>query len=304
MTQEEFVHRFVDEHDCKLYWKQMREQEGLICVGCKGNSFRWHSGQYRWICKGCKKSFSLRSGTVMQDSNLPFRIWLKAMNLMTVTKKSISALELQRQLGLKRYEPALYMMGKLRSAMGDRDGKYELEGNVELDDGFITVIKPKQEEVEAKRGRGSKKKHAILVMVSFNKSDINKKNRPNTIPGYLKLYAMNDLKAESVSEAVFDGVKTSKTCLKSDGYGSFRKLKKFVRKHNANVVHPTEAHIHLPWVHCTIGNLKRIIDGIHHHINQENLQLYLDEFAYKFNRRFFKSIFERLVIAGIHKSWA
>ena len=158
------------------------------------------------------------------------------MNLMTITKKSISALELQRQLGLKRYEPALYMMGKIRVAMGDRDSKYELDGNVELDDGFVTVIKPKEENLESKRGRGSKRKHPILVMVSFNKSEKKKKNRPKTIPGYLKLYAMDDLKTEAVSEAVFAAVKTDSAKLQSNGYASFGKLKKFVRSHKSKVI--------------------------------------------------------------------
>lgn len=66
---------------------------------------------------------------------------------------------------------------------------------------------------------------------------------------------------------------------------------------------PKKAQIHLPWVHCAIENLKRILNGLHHHVNRENLQLYLNEFTYKFNRRKVDFIFENLVNASISTAW-
>ncbi|MES1225797.1 MAG: IS1595 family transposase [Bacteroidota bacterium] len=239
----------------------------------------------------------------MQDSNLPYRIWLKAMFLMISTKKSISALEMQRQLGLKRYEPVLYMINKLRMAMGERDNKYELEGEVELDDAFVTVVKSGVEKKSPSvRGRGSLRKRSILVMVS-RKTFKTKAGRKAYAPGFIKLMAMDNLDESSVLESVFASTNTSKTTIRSDAYRSFNKLKKLVRSHKPKVTPPKQAHIHLPWVHCAIGNLKRILNGIHHHINDENLQLYLNEFAYKFNRRKLSFTFDNILRAGLQMTW-
>lgn len=97
----------------------------------------------------------------MQASKLPFRYWFIAMHLLTGTKKTFSALELQRQLGHKYYEPVWYMMQKLRKTMGIRDQKYKLDRIVELDEGFFESVdteKTKEERDEKlKRGRGSQR---------------------------------------------------------------------------------------------------------------------------------------------------
>lgn len=299
---EEFSNRFSGEQDCKQYWKIKREKEGLLCDQCDGFEFRWHSGHFCWICKGCNHSKSLRSGTVMEHSNLPFKIWLKTIFFMSSMKKSISAKQMQALLGLKRYEPVLYMMHKIRAAMGDRDSNYELAGLVELDDGYVTVSSGPKPDIK-KKGRGSENKSPILVMVSFETITNKRTKKTYSIPHHYKMYATTDVKTESVIGAVFDGTNIEKTEIKSDKYSGFIKVKDIVRQHHAKVTPFKEAHIHLPWVHSGIGNLKRILNGIHHHISLNNLQLYLDEFCYKLNRRKFDNLFERLIIAGICKSW-
>ncbi len=71
----------------------------------------------------------------MQSSNLSFLIWYKTMFLLTATKKGFSSKEIQKQLGLKRYEPVWFMVHKLLKAMGNRDARYTLEGMIEFDEG-------------------------------------------------------------------------------------------------------------------------------------------------------------------------
>lgn len=87
----------------------------------------------------CRFRTSLRSGTIMESSKLPFLVWYKTMFLMSCTKKGFSTNELQKQLGLKRYEPVWAMVHKLRRAMGNRDARYTLEGMIELDEGYFSV---------------------------------------------------------------------------------------------------------------------------------------------------------------------
>jgi len=303
MTQQELEILFTDEVEAKKFWMAKRIEAGICCSNCNSKELRWDSSHNSWVCRDCNKSFTIRSGTVMQDSNLPIRVWLKAMHLMTLTKKGISALEMQRQLGLKRYEPVLYMVQKLRVAMGERDNKYELRGDVELDDAFITVVTPgRKKKVKGVRGRGSEAKQSILVMVSRNNA-VSKKGKKHSNPGYIKLLVMEDMSEPEVVTGFFESVKPADTTIISDGYSSFSKLKQVVKKHKPKVTPPKQAHIHLPWVHCAIGNLKRILNGIHHHVNKENLQLYLNEFAYKFIRRRVPFIFGNLVKASVNMAW-
>ena len=81
----------------------------------------------------------------MENSKLPFMYWYIAMHLLTSTKKSFSAAELQRQLGHKRYQPIWEMVCKLRDVMGKRDNLYQLTDEVELDNAFITTLIPEEE---------------------------------------------------------------------------------------------------------------------------------------------------------------
>jgi hypothetical protein len=111
-------------------------------------------------CKDCRTRTTLRSGTVMESSNLSFSDWFIAMHLMTSTKKGISAKEMQRQLGFKRYEPVWFMMQKIRVAMSARDERYELSGFTEMDEGYFTTVESAtvgEKDKKLKRGRGSEK---------------------------------------------------------------------------------------------------------------------------------------------------
>ena len=101
----------------------------------------------------------------MHGSNLPLRYWFIAIHLLTATKKTISAKEMQRQLGHKRYQPIWEMMHKLRSVMGLRDAKYKLSGEFELDEGYFSIKSNLSEEEKLKRGIGSQNKAKVLVMV-------------------------------------------------------------------------------------------------------------------------------------------
>ena len=123
MTLIDFIKEFPDEESCKLKFKQYRERVGVNCPKCGGESHYWKSDKESYECKRCGYRQSLKANTVMHKSKLPFRYWFIAMHLVTSTKKSFSAKEIQRQLGHKRYHPIWHMMHKLRSAMGKRVGQ-------------------------------------------------------------------------------------------------------------------------------------------------------------------------------------
>ena len=119
----------------------------------------------------CKHEMQLRSGTVMQGSHLPVRDWFAAMFLLTATRRAISAKEIQRQLGRKRYQPVWEMVHKLRDVMGRRDSLYALHGDMEVDEGFFSTETPEdQKDCPLKRGRGSQRKTSVLVMAESSRS--------------------------------------------------------------------------------------------------------------------------------------
>jgi len=126
-----FSAHFTSEADCRHHFKCERDRTGVVCSVCGNTAHYWIKSRWSYECKNCRHRTSLRSGTIMQSSNLSFLIWYKTMFLMSITKKGFSAKEIQKQLGLKRYEPVWQMTHKLRRAMGNRDARYTLEGMIE-----------------------------------------------------------------------------------------------------------------------------------------------------------------------------
>ncbi|MBZ4657612.1 MAG: ISXO2-like transposase domain [Methermicoccus sp.] len=117
----DFAVNYPDEETCRKKFKEQRNQIGVTCRHCNCKEHYWLKNKQAYECKQCHARQTLRSGTVMQHSNLPYRYWFVAMHLLTATKNSFSTAELQRQLGHKRYQPIWEMANKLRDVMGKRD---------------------------------------------------------------------------------------------------------------------------------------------------------------------------------------
>src|SRR5690606_5330100 len=106
----EFIKEYSDERACKDKFKEMRDKQGVVCKKCNRTEHYWKRDKECYECKKCHFRTSLRSGTVMHSSKLSYQDWFIAMHLLTSTKKSFSAKEVQRQLGRKRYEPVWAML--------------------------------------------------------------------------------------------------------------------------------------------------------------------------------------------------
>lgn len=296
-----FIEQFPDEESCKLKYKEVRDNVGVLCSVCESKDHYWKRDKWQYECKRCGKRTTLRSGTAMHGSRLPYRYWFIAMHLLTSTKKSFSALELQRQLGHNRYEPVWVMLHKLREVMGRRDGEYELSGVIELDDGFFTTIKPEEEKGKPlKRGRGSQKKSKILVMVeSVPVEGQTTKNGKQRKVGHIKMVVVDDLKANTITPIVETNI-AKNTIIVSDDSNSYVKLKDIGVEHKPQIIPKDMVNEMLPWVHIAISNAKRLLLDIYHDVEPQYLQSYLNEFCYKYNRRYFgDKLFDRLLIACV-----
>ena len=300
MTLIDFIKEFPDELSCKAKFKSFREQVGVHCPKCDFREHYWKSDKECYECKHCGYRQGLKTNTVMHKSKLPFRYWFIAMHLLTSTKKSFSAKELQRQLGHKRYHPIWHMAHKLRTSMGMRDGEYVLAGRIELDEGYFSTETPAEQKDEPlKRGRGSQRKSKVLVMAESDFVENPKQGKKPRRVGYLKMKVIENLQKETINEQV-QTLAGNATAIDTDDSNSYVDLKDFVPKHNAQVIAKEKIGEVLPWVHIAISNAKRQILNTHHDIKPEFLQKYLDEFCYKFNRRFFgEALFGRLLIACV-----
>jgi hypothetical protein len=236
----------------------------------------------------------------MHGSQLALRYWFVAMHLITSTKKGFSARELQRQLGHKHYEAIWTMLHKLRLAMGKRDDQYILTGQIELDEGFFsTEVKPDDKDKPLKRGRGSQKMTKVLVMAESKdvEGQTTRKGKPRKV-GFIKMHVIPNLKANTINNLVATNISNEATLITDDST-SYVDLDKLVRQHKAQVIPKEKIGVILPWVHIAIGNAKKLLLDIHPNIKPEFLQSYLNEFCYKFNRRYFgEAIFDRLLVVS------
>jgi len=331
----EFNKQFGSEEDCEKYLKEQREKAGVVCTKCGGEKHRWDKYNKRWICCGCGHETTLTSGTVMHASKLPLMYWFTAMHLLTSTKKTFSVLEIKRQLKHKRYQPIWEMVNKLRSVMGLRDGEYKLADTIELDEGYFTTEDKTETDEPLKRGVGSQRKAKVLVMVESTPVENEEKtvgneeksveneektagNKEKTVEsekrtvgkngkkgkkdrkcGHLKMKVIQDLKSSTFESSAKESIAPDATVV-MDNLASHAGVEKAVKKSERRTVPGKDAPKVLPWVHVAISNAKSLFKDMYHGIREEFLQLYLDEFCYKFNRRYFgDKTFDRLVIASI-----
>lgn len=308
MKIDKFFTTYSTEESCKLYFRQQREASGIFCRKCGGEFHYWIESLSRWQCKKCRHSTTLKSGTVMENSNLGYRIWLWSLYFMSLTKKGFSALELQRLVGHKRYEPIWGLMQKIRVTMGHRDEKYLLDGYIEMDEGFFEGHRKKEEKdgltVKPVKEIDRQVKAIVAVSTTPFATDKHKKGKPITKPGYLKMSVVQFLSKNDIGFEAKTMVGKDATVV-TDGKTAYRTLKDICKLHIEMVVaDKTNVSKAFPWVHTAISNAKKKLLGLHHHVKDKYMQNYLNEFCYKFNRRYFGiKLFDRLIVAATSCSW-
>ncbi len=293
-----FSAHFGTEDDCREHFKLERDKIGLTCK-CGSTEHFWIKSRLSYECKKCRSRTSLKSGTIMENSNLSFLIWYKTMFLMSVTKKGFSAKEIQKQLGLKRYEPVWAMVHKLRKAMGNRDAKYTLEGMIEFDEAYFTVESSEIEQGKGIRGKGAVGKQNVAMMAeSTPLEDIDSGKKEKQVR-FFKAKVLNGHNGEEINETIKESI-DNQSIVFTDKSASYVDIADFVELHIMEKSSKETTEETLKWVHIAISNAKRNLLGNYHKIKRKYLQLYLNEFIYKLNRRYFgDSLFERLIIANI-----
>lgn len=261
--------RFSTEAACREYLFRLRWPDGFCCPRC-GSGKAWPLSGTLMQCSVCNRQTSITAGTIFQDSRLPLTLWFRAVWCVTSQKNGVSAMGLQRVLGLKSYKTAWTLLHKLRRAMvrPDRD---RLTGRVEVDETYLGGL------AEGVRGRHSESKALIAVAAEEDGPGI----------GRIRMRRIVDASAQSLIPFVQEAVEGD-SIIHTDGWLGYLPLEGKGYDHRITFLKgrektPSEL---LPRVHRVVSLLKRWLMGTHQGaVSPEHLDDYLNEFTFRFNRR-------------------
>jgi len=288
-TWSQFLDWFATEEACLAYLERLRWPTGFVCPHCGTAAHPGRTSRSRLICRACRHQSSVTAGTIFDKTRTPLRIWLGAAWYVTNQKQGVSALGLQRVLGLNSYQTAWTMLHRLRRAMV-RPGREQLKGNVEVDETYIAIT-----ERGKRRSRAGRKSHTTKTLVAVAVEIVDPK-------GFGRI-RLRRIRADSehyllpfVREVVAPG-----SMVHTDGSPAYRSLPQQGYRHERHVMagSTSPAHASMPGVHRVASLVKRWLLGTHHGaVQPDQLDSYLDEFVFRFNRRTSRSrgmLFYRLL---------
>lgn len=289
-TLPDFQRMFATDEACAAYLFQIRYPDGYACPQC-GSKKAWKVDDLQQMICDAGHRVTATAGTIMHRTKMPLTVWFMAAYLVSTLKPGISAMQFQAQLGLTRYETAFQLLHKLRSALVDPD-RESLRGEVEVDEAFVGGRE------EGRPGRGAVDKALVVLAVEVIRwiaPDPMMPDDPNagiekTRAGRIRMSVIPDATAETLIPWVQQNVEVGSLVL-TDGHGGYNALEKlgYAHKRVLQSHQGKKTGLYLPMVHLIISNLKRWILGTHKGaILNYHLPAYLNEFVFRFNRRFWR----------------
>lgn len=307
MTYFEFLQKFPTEQDALNFIIEQKYGDELYCPKCgtvHTRLYRQHYKPKNVYCDNCKNEFSVLTGTIFENTHLDLRMWLYAINLVIISRKGISALQLQRELGMKSYKGAWRMMSMIRKAMQKEEMKEVFEAIVEIDETYLGGKPRKKNKHDNdedtknnnKRGRGTNKT-AIIGVKERGTGKVhavvaNKNTEGKKLTGK-QLFKVLDKVCKPNTKVMTD---------QFSGYNILDKenVKNFIRLQvDHNVIFSMGNGIHTNGIESFWALLKRGIHGIFHHVSIKYLQSYINEFCFRLNYRDNKEAFDKLVYLAV-----
>ncbi len=283
MTEAQFEAMFPagDEDACKRYLVARRWPQGVYCPRC-GNFKVFPVGTmpFKWQCYACAPDqgyrFSHIAGTIFENTNKPLRQWFKVVHLMTTSKKGISSLQIQRQMGFGSYETALNMTHKIRAAMIQPEQK--LGGIVEVDETFVGGKDQNKHWDKRTHLRGGADKTPVIGAVQ---------RKGNVIARVL-----DHVTKETAEMFVREMVSEKDSLLATDAYQIYDGLTEYPRQ---SVKHHLGQYVvgavHTNTIEGFWSIFKRGVVGTFHKVSDKYLALYVAEFQFRYNNRMNPDIF-------------
>lgn len=268
----EAVRYFSDIDLCTKYVASLRWPDGPVCSQCEGTAHSYLAKRRIWKCKACKKQFSVKVGTIFEDSPLGLDKWLPAVWLAANSKNGISSHELGRALGITQ-KSAWFMLHRIRLAM--QTGSFDkFSGTVEADETYIGGKARNMHKAERKRkisGTGGKDKAKVLGVIERG--------------GKIRVRHVDELSRETVQGFVREAVEVGSD-LYTDAARSFSGL-------DSDYAHETVDHaeryvdgqVHTNYMENFWALLKRGLHGTYVSVQPFHLFRYLDERVFTFNER-------------------
>lgn len=266
--QMEFEKIFSNEENCTKYLLEVKWPSGFSCAKCDCKD-HWLLSRKRVKCKQCSTIVTITSKTFFDQSNKPLTIWFRAIWWMIAQKNGVSATGLQAILGIGSYKTAWIWLHKLRTLMvfPNRD---KLSGKVEIDETFVGGV------AEGKRGRGSENKSLVVIAIEVLPKGT----------GRVRLKIIPTAEGKHLLQFIRENVELG-ACIITDGWSGYAQLERKGYEHiKQRQIIATNNEEMLPNVHRIAALLKRWLLGTHqNYTSHERLQKYLDEFAFRYNRR-------------------
>ena len=274
----DFQSKYKTEADCLNAIVRLRWPDGFRCIKCNYRGGYKLNTRRAIECASCRHQISITANTVFHKTRVPLLTWFWIIFLVCQDKGGVSAMRLAKLLGM-HYSTVWHILQKIRTAMSQRDDKViRLSGLIELDEGFFGRKSPKSQVlvmIESKDGRSGN-----LVMKRILGTTASQPEIKRVVEEYV--------------DARF------RHRFVTDCAGAHNVLVKLGHRFEAHLSTPESAAEKLPWVHRAISLAKRFLLGTYHGIKRKHLQKYLDEFCYRYNRRFQESrLYESLIKACV-----
>jgi transposase-like protein len=264
-TWQQFATWFPDDEACAAYLARLRWPDGFRCPAC-GSADAWRAGGGRWwMCTGCGRKTSVTAGTIFEGTRMPLQTWFTAAWWLTSQKHGMSAMGLQRALGLGSYQTAWMMLHRFRLAMV-RPGRERLSGLVEVDEAYVGGVEA------GVGGRETETKSLVAIAVEIK--------QPRGF-GRVRLQRVDDVSQDSLIPFVTSAVEPGAT-VHTDGWQAYWTVPDHGYTHERTVMRQQSdpAHIVMPGVHRVASLLKRWLLGTHQgSVSPQHLDAYLNEFV-------------------------
>jgi transposase-like protein len=269
MTLIDLCQVFSTDERCRELLERLRWPNGAECPRCKSSEVvRLKTNSRLFWCTECEYQFSVTSGTIFHDSHLPLIKWLTATYLMCESRKGMSANQIKRTLGIS-YKTAWYLCHRIRSAMATCD-KPMLEGTVEMDETYVGGRKIGKGVYEAKKAK------EVVIGIRQRGGD-------------LRFFHATDAKSNTLYKYIHENVSEDVDVIVTDDFVAYKYAMGSMKKRHRTINHSSgvyvDGDIHTNTVESAFSLLKRGIIGTWHRISAKHLPAYLEEMAFRFNRR-------------------
>jgi transposase-like protein len=261
--------KYSTQEKCLNYISTEKWPNGFVCPHCENNHGYYTANRYHYECSQCHKQTSIISGTLFENTKIPLTKWFWAIYWISSDKGGISAVRLSKLIGCT-WRTAYRLLKILRKAMGDRNDQYKLSGVIELDDAYVGGKKT------GKRGRGAGGKTSVVIACETS----------GQRPGFIAMQAVESVNKKTIEKFTNEHIDSS-SIVNTDAFCANVGVATFAT-HIPKVTPSDLVDEWLPWVHIAISNLKRFLLGTFHGISKNYVQEYLNEFCYRFNRRFWE----------------